>query len=203
MFAEDFSHAIDQSGPLQRAIINHISGNVIAIRSHRTRKEYLWHIEQPRCLQHVESSHGVRINRARGIGLRGNRKHRAQVIDYRWSELLHHIQDMVEVPQVSPHQFHPVEYIAQPLRISADMENNRSLLAPIEQKTRDLSADKAGSAGNQYCHGDLLLKAMLAPGLVMFDYRSWEFSHPSLTCCRVGALCLSSSQLDSLGFRDA
>ena len=45
VLAEDFGYAIDQAGPLQRAIIDHISGNVIPICANRTRKEYLRHFE--------------------------------------------------------------------------------------------------------------------------------------------------------------
>src|SRR5579863_4702727 len=147
MLAEDFGYTINQPWTLDCAIIDHISANVVPIRANRTRKQDLWHIEQPGRFEYVERSHCVGVDRARRVGFGGNGEHRAQVIDYRRPDLFHHVQDMAEVPQVSPHQLNLVEYIAQPLCISADMENNRSLFASCKQKTRNLSADKASSAG--------------------------------------------------------
>ena len=45
--------------------------------------------------------------------------------------------------------------VAQEMGV-ADMENDRSLLSSFEQQTHYLSTDKTGSAGNQYCHGNLI-----------------------------------------------
>src|SRR5712692_2210993 len=100
----------------------------------------------------MEGSHCIGVDGARGVGLGGNRQGSTQVIDGRRFDFLHHVQYMVEVPQVSSHQFNLVEHVAQPLGIRADMENDRSLLSSFEQQTHHFCAYKTCAAGNQYCH---------------------------------------------------
>src|SRR5713226_4755788 len=104
----------------------------------------------------MEGPHCIGVDGARGIGLGGYRQGSAQVIDHGWLDLFHHIQDMVKVSQVSSYQFNLVEYIAQSLRVRADMEDNWSLFSSIEQQTYYLSADKTCAARDQYRHGNLL-----------------------------------------------
>src|SRR5713101_6774158 len=95
---------------------------------------------------------GVGLKRRRWIGLARYGQHGAQMVDHLGPRLLHCVQNMAEVAQVTANNLHLVSQITQMFSDRMPAEDHWTLLAIFNKQTHHFQTDEPRPAGNECRH---------------------------------------------------